>query len=136
MPLTIRKLQYEDYNNILVGWWSDWKWTAPTRDFLPDNAEGGLIVFDGDIPICAGFIYITNSKVSWVDWIISSRTYNKKPYRKEAIKYLIDTLSQVAKDNGSTMCYALIKHRGLIETYKELGYIQADTYNTEMIKKL
>jgi hypothetical protein len=92
------------------------------------------MVLDGDVPVCAGFIYMTNSAVSWVDWIISSKTYRKKPTRKEAIRLLIGSLSDVCEQSGSRYIYALIKNTPLIEVYKEFGYIQGDTYNSEMIK--
>ena len=136
MKFETRLLNENDYDEILVKWWKDWGWEAPSRDFLPGDGTSGLIVFDGDEPICAGFIYMTNSGVAWVDWIISSKTYNKKPNRKEAIRILIDRLTSLCKDSGAKYSYALIKHKGLIKTYEEVGYNQADSYSTEMIKKL
>ena len=75
MNFTIRELNETDYESILVGWWKDWRWTPPPKDFLPDGGKGGFIVYDGDIPVCAGYIYITNSKVGWCDWIISNINY-------------------------------------------------------------
>ena len=87
MKFETRLLNENDYDEILVKWWKDWGWEAPPKDFLPENGTSGLIVFDGDEPICAGFIYLTNSEVAWVDWIISSKTYNTKPNRKEAISF-------------------------------------------------
>jgi hypothetical protein len=134
MPLEIRKLQHEDYDNILVEWWEIWGWEAPVREFLPDNGTGGFIVYDRDIPVCAGFIYTTNSKAAWVDWIISNPKYREKPYRKTAINMLIDFLCKMAVNDGYKFIYALLKHSSLIQTYKDLGFIQAETYNTEMIK--
>ena len=132
--LSIRPLTYEDYDNILKGWWADWGWTAPTRDFLPDDGVGGLMVLDGDVPVCAGYMYATNSRVAWVDWIISNKEYRKKPQRSEAISMLIATLTEISKNTGFKYCYALIKHQSLIETYKELGYTKGDEYVGEMIK--
>ena len=41
MQLNTKRLSYEDYDNILVGWWKDWNWTPPRRDFLPHNGERG-----------------------------------------------------------------------------------------------
>jgi hypothetical protein len=134
--LRARNLTEEDYDDILVGWWADWKWTAPSRDFLPDNATCGILVLDDDIPVCAGFLYLTNSKVTWVDWIISNKEYRKKPERNNAIKYLVETLTEVSRELGKKYCYALIKNQSLIETYKELGYIKGDEYVGEMIKIL
>lgn len=136
MNLTIRKLNSTDYDEILVKWWSDWGWEAPQKDFLPQDGEGGVIVYDEDIPVCAGFIYITNSRVSWVDWIISNKEYRKKPNRSIAIQLLIENLTETCKLSGSKYIYALIKHNGLIESYEKLGYIQGDSYTKEMIKVL
>jgi len=132
----IRPLNEEDYDTYLYKWWSDWGWTAPVKDFLPDNGKGGIMVLDDGEPICAGFIYLTNSKVSWVDFIISNKEYRKKPHRKNAIGLLIETLTNLAERNGSKFCYALIKQKVLQDTYKKLGYIKADSYTSEMIKIL
>ena len=134
MELTIRQLNENDYQDILVKWWEEWGWTPPTKDFLSDNGMGGYIVYDEDTPVCAGFIYITNSRVAWVDWIISNKEYRGK--RKEAITMLIDTLTNISKMSGSKYAYALIKNNSLIKTYEELGYTQGDTYTSEMIKLL
>lgn len=134
MNLEVRLLNERDYDNILVPWWKEWGWQAPEREFLPDNATGGLLIMEDSYPICAGFIYVTNSSVAWVDWIISSKSYRKKPHRKEAMLLLINSLTEMAREGGFKYCYALIKNAPLIETYKSLGYAQADTYNTEMIK--
>lgn len=134
--LNIRPLTYEDYDDTLKGWWADWGWTAPARDFLPDDGEGGLMVLDEDVPVCAGYMYATNSKVAWVDWIISNKEYRKKPQRSEAISMLIATLTEISKNTGFKYCYALLKHKGLIETYEQLGYIKGDADASEMIKLL
>lgn len=136
MELTIRPLNETDYETILCKWWSDWGWVVPQKDFLPQDGQGGLMVLDGDIPVCAGFLYLTNSGVAWVDWIVSSKTYRKKPQRKNAIEWLIVSLENLAKKTGHTYVYALIKHKGLINVYEKLGFIQGDIYTTELIKKL
>lgn len=134
VELSIRKLQSTDYDEILTGWWSDWKWPAPNREFLPDDGEGGMIVYDGDEPICAGFIYVTNSKVCWVDWIISNRNYTKKTERRQALIMLIESLTRLCENTGAKYVYALIKNQSLIKVYENVGYKKAENYNLEMIK--
>jgi hypothetical protein len=94
------------------------------------------MVMDGDEPVCAGFVYTTNSSVAWADWIVSSKTYRKKPERQQAIVLLVGKLEEVARHSGYKYLYALIKHKGLINTYKELGFVKGDTYNAELIKVL
>lgn len=136
MSLSIRILTPEDYSNILVGWWNDWKWTAPEKEFLPSDGAGGMIVYDGEIPVCAGFLYVTNSKVCWVDWIISNKKYVHKKNRHSALLYLIDTLCNVADTSGAKYIYALIKNQSLINKYEQLGFVKGDSYTSEMIKKI
>jgi hypothetical protein len=132
----IRPLSETDYDTYLTKWWNDWGWEPPTKDFLPQDGTGGMMVLDEGTPICAGFVYFTNSKAAWVDWIISNKEYRKKPERTNAIGLLIETLTNICRNKGAKYCYALIKHKGLIETYKELGYTQGGSYTSEMIKKL
>ncbi len=136
MDFTIRKLNKTDYNNILVKWWKDWRWTPPPKDFLPEDGEGGFIVYDNEIPVCAGFLYVTNSKTGWCDWIISNFEYKQKIKRKKALKRLITTLTHTLKLSGCKYAYALIKSDSLIKVYKEEGYSEAGQYNKEMIKIL
>jgi hypothetical protein len=136
MALDIRILNSSDYDDILLGWWKDWGWEPPQKDFLPQDGIGGCIVFDGDEYVCAGFIYMTNSKVVWIDWIISNKNYRKKPERQNAIKMLIDNLTKIGANFGAKYGYALIKHKGLIKCYEEFGYIKGDSYTGEMIKIL
>jgi len=136
MELEIRPLYDTDYEEILIEWWKQWNWEPPAKDFLPDDGKGGMIVFDGDTPICAGFVYITNSKVAWVDWIISNKEYRVKDKRKEAIRLLIESLTNVCRNTGSKYGYALIKNQSLIQVYKDLGWSKGDGYTSEMIKIL
>jgi hypothetical protein len=136
MDLIIEPLKVDTYDTILRKWWVDWGWTPPQKEFLPDNGNGGLIVYADGVPVCAGFLYVTNSKVSWVDWIISNKEFRDKPFRKQAMMMLIDSLTNISKNLGNKYVYALIKHPSLIETYKGCGYKQGDTYTSEMIKIL
>jgi hypothetical protein len=136
MNLEIKPLNETDYEEILIEWWKQWNWEPPAKDFLPDDGKGGIMIYDGDTPICAGFVYITNSKVAWVDWIISNKEYRIKDKRREAIKLLIESLTIISKNTGSKYAYALIKNQSLIQTYKDLGYIKGDSYTSEMIKIL
>ena len=44
MELKARKLVDKDYD-ILTTWWNKWPgWSAPSKDFLPNNGTGGLII--------------------------------------------------------------------------------------------
>jgi hypothetical protein len=137
MDLSIRSLNDTDYQDILVGWWNDWGMSPVPKDFLPEDGKGGIMVMDGETPVCAGFMYATNSKVAWVDWIISSKTYRKKPQRNNAVRLLISSLTSIASKSGYIYSYALIKNSSsLTKTYVDLGYNKSCVYTNELIKKL
>jgi RimJ/RimL family protein N-acetyltransferase len=134
MKLNIIPLKEEDYEKILCGWWKQWRWTPPSRDFLPENGTGGFIVYDGETPICAGFMYITNSQATWCDWIISNLKYKDRQKRKEALELLVKTISDKAESLGKKYVYALIKNKPLINVYKKVGFREGSSYTHEMIK--
>ena len=136
MALDVRVLNSHDYDEILVGWWKDWGFTPPSKDFLPDNGVGGCMIIDGEEPVCAGFLYSTNSKIAWVDWIISNKSYRKKPERKQAIVLLILTLTNIARNLGNKYAYSLMDNKSLVELYMKLGYIKSASYTEELIKYL
>jgi len=136
MEFNVRKLNATDYDDVLVGWWKDWKWTPPTRDFLPENGEGGFMVLDNKVPVCAGFIYITNSKVAWCEFIVSNINYTDKDKKKKALTLLIETIDTLCAELDMKYMYALLKNKSLIDLYSELGYKQGDTNAIEMIKIL
>lgn len=134
--MEIRKLNDNDYDDILVNWWKDWGWTPPQKDFLPENGAGGFIVYDEDTPICAGFIYITNSKVAWIEWIVSNKQYREKPNRKNALDLLIHTLTSYCKDINLKYIFSNNNNNNLINNFINNGYIKGCTNSTELIKIL
>lgn len=136
MEFTVRKLIYEDYDETLIGWWAAWGMTAPAREFLPDNGEGGIIVCDAGVPICAGFMYTTNSGIAWIDWVITNKDYRGGPARKQAIDLLIATLEMAAKESGFSYVYTLFKNNRLVDYFERAGFIQSAQYTGEMIKRL
>lgn len=136
MEFIVKQIEEDDYDNILVGWWREWGWEAPPKDFLPDNGCGGIMIYEDETPICAGFMYATNSRVACIDFIISNKNYTHKQKRKDAITLLINKLTSISKESHFKYGYALIKHKGLIKKYEELGYVKGDSYTSEMIKLL
>jgi hypothetical protein len=133
MKFNIRILNDTDYEEILIGWWKDWGFVPVERDFLSDL---GLIVYDGDIPVCAGFVYATNSSVSLVNWIISNKDYRKKPNRSEALDFLIYKLTEVCKQSGFKYIFVNNNNSNLISRFQKQGYSVGVKNSTELILKI
>jgi hypothetical protein len=122
--MEIRKLITSDYDT-LCEWWGQWGWAAPPIDFLPEEGCGGFIVEDNGVGICAGFAYITNSKVGWSEFIISNKEY-KSNDRSEAIDLLIETINLLLKNMGCKYVYTSVKNTALINRYKKHGFSKND----------
>jgi len=136
MEFNIRKLNSTDYEDTLVDWWKDWGWEPPAKDFLPDEGEGGLLVLDNDIPVCAGFIYITNSKVAWINWIVSDKSFENKKIRNKAIEVLLENLVTIAVKNKNSYVFASNNNLSLINRFVNIGFTKGCENTTEIIFKI
>jgi len=130
MKFNVRAIESGDYENTLVKWWKEWGWEAPPKDFLP---ETGVMISKGDVDICAGFKYFTNSKVALTEFVVSNKSY-KENDRGEAIDLLIDCIAELADNNGYKYAHVILKNKSLLGRYKEAGYLESDTNVIEMIK--
>ncbi len=133
MELNIRRLTENDWS-FLPKWWEQWpKWKTPSRDALPDNGLGGLIVEKKGKPIIAGFIYTTNSKGVWFEWLISDPQYRDND-RQEALELLIKGAENVCKSQGYKYILFIGRHSNLINTFKSLGWSADESPSYELIK--
>ncbi len=133
--MNIRRLTDKDWGT-LVSWWSNWpKWQAPVKDFLPENGKGGLIVEKDNKPIVAGFIYLTNSKTALLEWIVSNPKYREAD-RKQAIELLITGAENLVKSLEYKYLFAVMQHKGLIETHEKLGWNKDKKPSYELTKVL
>jgi hypothetical protein len=133
--LFCRKLNGNDWST-LTKWWSSWPgWTSPSRDFLPENGTGGLMIEKDGVPIVAGFIYETNSASVLLEWIVSDPEYRDGD-RKEAVELLITEAEEFTKLLGYHYMFTIGRSKQLIETHKKLGWSVDDKPSHEITKKL
>lgn len=130
--MNTRILTGSDYE-ILSDWWKAWGWPVMAKDMLPDNGTGGIMVENKGENIVAGFLYWSNSKLVWLDWIISNPNADKK-IRKQAIEMLILTAEQMVKDAGSKYMMSISRSNSLLKIHEKIGWSIDKTPSHEMIK--
>jgi len=135
MNFKARLLQDGDYEDILCGWWKDWKWDAPSKDFLPENGTGGVLVSKDEVNICAGYMYFTNSNVAWCEFVISNKKYRGND-RREAIYFLLHMIAEICKDKGAKYIFTSLNNKALIQKYEDCKFIETDKNCTQMVKFL
>jgi hypothetical protein len=99
------------------------------------NGTGGLMVCKGDTPIAAGFLYLTNSKVAWLDWIVSNPEYREDD-RKDSLALLVDSLEKVAINEGCSTIISITRNKSLMDIHSKLGYTIDDNPSYEISKKI
>jgi|TARA_R110000787_G_scaffold278447_1_gene388181 hypothetical protein len=133
--MKLRKLTDQDWDT-LCKWWEAWpKWVNPPKSFLPDNGKGGFIVEKNNKPICAGFIYLTNSDAVLLEWIVSDPEYREND-RKEALELLITGAEAACKAIGKKHMFSIGRNKHLIETHKELGWAVDTSSSYELTKNI
>jgi hypothetical protein len=130
--MNTRTLTESDWET-LSDWWKAWNWPVMAKDMLPDNGTGGIMVENESQNIVAGFLYWSNSKLVWLDWIISNPKVSRD-IRQEAIKKLILTAEHMTKQAGSKYMMSISRSNSLLKTHKQMGWNVDKTPSHEMIK--
>ena len=130
--LKYRQLTENDYSDFLIKWWADNRFTPPPIDFLPNNGKDGIVVYDADTNtnIAAGFVYITNSEVAWVEYIVANFEVKDKELRKQSIEFLI---KQLALSSGKKYLFSSLKNPNLIKHYLNSGFVVGTQNTTELL---
>lgn len=123
--MNIRHFEESDYQ-LLCSWWNGHKWAPVSLEMLP---KIGYVVDD----VCAGFIYINDSKLCHLEWLISDPKSDKEK-RSKALDLLIDTLCFTAKEYGCSAVFTATAHKNLIERYKKNGFNVTDLNMVHLIK--
>lgn len=130
----IRVLTDDDFPT-LQKWWDWWGFPQPPKNYLPDEGRGGIMVTKNGINICAGYLFFTNSKMAWLEFIVSNNEYRDKD-RKDSKLFLINELTQIAKRKGFKIVFTSITEPSLINRFKECGYNVGSENTTELIIRL
>jgi hypothetical protein len=117
--INVRKIELEDYKYINK-WWIDQDFDHLNLEILPMKGLGGLIV-EKEKPIAAAYLYLTNSKMGYIDNLIADPKYKSKD-RFNIILKLIAACKQMAKEVGCLEVWAITNSKGIIKRCEELEY--------------
>ena len=132
--LVLRSLTEEDYE-VICDWWTKWEWPILPKELLPQDGLGGFVVEKNKKPIVAGFVYLTNSKGAWFDYIVSDPDYREDD-RDSAVEQLIDGVQQFCIDLGIKSILHIGKNKGLMNKFNKLGWHVDKKPSYEVIKRI
>jgi len=127
-----RYFEAKDYENLLK-WWKFWRFPAPSLNSLPTT---GMIVNLNGVDAVCGFIYLTNSNMCWLEFIVSNPDVKNKEDREMCINECINRLCDLAKEMGYVFVYTSLKNENLQNKYLSCGFLEASSGCKEYIKIL
>lgn len=117
----------KDYD-ILSKWWSAHGSFPPKPEHL---SHTGIVVEVEKKPVCAGFLYDTDSKICVFEFVVSDPSA-KKQIRCDALNLLIETIKDIAEAREYSLIYTSVKIEAYIKKLKEAGFIVADRNQTHV----
>lgn len=127
--LEVRPYKLEQHYAIAHDWWIDHGWTPLPSTHLPPI---GFLVYFADVPVCAGWLYRTDSPIAMMEWVVANPEI-KGPLRADALDLLIDTCKQTAKQLGHTMVLSWCHNDSLAQRYAKHHFIKGDTGLTSLV---
>jgi hypothetical protein len=127
MSFIVRDYSSKDYPTA-VKWWQARAWPPVPEIALPAT---GVIVED----YCVGFIYKSDSAISWVEWIVSNPDTDKNE-RDTAMNLLIDNLITKAKSMGAQIVFTSTSaaNEHLVKRFHDNGFKTTDINVTHLMR--
>ena len=123
----ILPIKEEDYK-FINKWWKMINKLPPPRKLLPENGLHGLIAYKENKPIACLYIYLTNSKFAYSDYMISNIHYKGKD-RFNILLLLMQRAIQTAFHLGFEDFWFMTKDKGMLKRCEALGInVSEDPY--------
>ena len=117
--ITVRPIKEEDYV-LINSWWKAIGKLPPPRNLLPENGLHGLMACKDDKPIVCTYLYLTNSKFGYCDYMISDMNYKGRD-RFDIVLELMNQSIGTAWELGCEDFWFVTKNKKMIEKCKSLG---------------
>ena len=117
--IKVRQVNMDDYKQINL-WYKKREELRPKMILLPNDGLGGFIVEKNEKPIAVIYLYLTNSKMGYFDFLMSDPDYIEKD-RSEVIMSLFHWCTKKAILAGCKCVFVTTAVTGVINKMKELG---------------
>lgn len=132
--LLTRDFKEEDYQDF-VKWYKTIKRAKGKYPSHEQLATIGRVVECNNIKVCMGFLYITNSNIALISFVIANKEAPRE-IRKKALKKLLTSLEQEATNNHYDMVMILTDNPFFSKSLTEVDYLKGDSPHIEHIKIL
>lgn len=122
---------FDDIYKEALEWWEFWKFPAPPMESLPTNM---LCAYNENELICIGFLYCTDSNISWLEFIVANNKASKEE-RAKGIEGLLSSARILADALGFGAIFTTSKNQSL-NSKLEKKYQKTDVGVTHFIERI
>jgi hypothetical protein len=115
----LRIFNYEQDAPTVIEWGKAHTFPLPPQECLPDI---GYIANE----TAAGFLYTTNSRLAWMEWVFADPKKSKEE-RAQALDTLIEYLCAVAEDKGCLAVFSASGFKAFSEVLERNGFKESDS---------
>lgn len=122
---------YTKFDQEMVNSW----WKHHKSDLLPEDllsSNGRVVELEG-VPICAGWLYQTDSSFSVLEWITANPEVKDREVRDGALDFLLTDMKSLARELGCRVIFSSLRLPCLIKRYLDHGFIVGDENMTNLI---
>lgn len=116
---------------LVCSWWKAHNWPVVPLPALPTN--GFVAINDDGERLCAGWLYLTDSALSALEWMVSDPNSGAEE-RDAALDILITTLKARADEVGKPVIFSSVAHPKLRERLAKHGFNITDNGVTNMLR--
>lgn len=129
--MTVVQFSAETHYEEISHWWQAHKWPVIPLDHL---SEFGSVVMDGEVPVCAGWLYRTGSAFAWFEWTVVNPNCARE-VRKEGVTTLLDFVKHLATNIGAKTIFTSAHTRNApwLTRLEKNGFTVTDTKMTNLI---
>tara|TARA_R110001592_G_scaffold361088_1_gene670904 strand:- start:653 stop:1114 length:462 start_codon:yes stop_codon:yes gene_type:complete len=118
--ITVRAIKESDYEFINDWWKKATNKTPPKRELLAGGGLHGLMACKDEKPVMCVYLYTTNSKMGYCDYMIGDPSYREKDRQDILLKLMVGSIKK-ASQLGYEDFWFLTKERGLLSKCEKLG---------------
>tara|TARA_R100001082_G_scaffold59067_1_gene32759 strand:- start:344 stop:766 length:423 start_codon:yes stop_codon:yes gene_type:complete len=120
--MKIRAILIEDYQELIKWWKLHEKYgvVIPKSTLLPNKGLGGFVVEKDNKLIASAFLYLTNSAIGYVDYLIADPNYREDD-RNDILIKLGTYVTKIAVKNGCERVMAMTSNKQLVKNMTKIA---------------
>lgn len=124
-PLRVELWNPRDHFLFVYSWWRARRVGGIDLESL---GRQGAMVFQGDKPLAAAWLYLSDCKAAQIGWTVTNPEAGMQ-LRFDAVEELIRTLSTMAKERGYTRLWNFSSSGGLSRLFEKHGFTRIEQHD-------